>query len=367
MIKVLKLITKNCLGNFFHIRKKPKVIQMPITSRCNSRCKTCNIWKLRDNIDMDVSALSVALKDPFFSEVESVGINGGEITLFKEFNTLIDVILSIDKIKYIHIISNGLLPDRLIERLSITKRKCESKKVKLAFTLSVDGIYGVHDTIRGVSRGFSKTLHLLNVLLEKKEQLCDSFDIGCTISRYNVPFLIEFDEFIQEYGFPVIYHLGVPNKRIYTFNNSEDYNVLKDERSRLLAVDFFKMKMKTDCGILTKIRYFINYYYLKNKGEGRLAICSYLYQDVTIDEKLNLSLCATASDAIGNLKEYAASQIVKRGALGKEEKKVCNRCNTCIHYAIFPTFKGCLYYVVDNLWEKYSWGNKYKLLNRWFV
>ena len=105
------------LRNRLHIRKKPLVIQMPITSRCNSRCKTCNVWKYHDNIDIDYLTLEKALKDPFFSEVQSVGLNGGEFTLVPNFIEILNSVLTLPNIKYIYCISNGLFPKKLFEYL----------------------------------------------------------------------------------------------------------------------------------------------------------------------------------------------------------------------------------------------------------
>ena len=53
------------------IRTKPKTLQLPITSRCNSRCKTCNVWKTKERIDIDPEQLKRALEDSYFSNITS--------------------------------------------------------------------------------------------------------------------------------------------------------------------------------------------------------------------------------------------------------------------------------------------------------
>ena len=60
-IRLLMRFFKLAIAEWFPFRKKPFVIQMPITSRCNSRCVTCNVWRHRERIDIDDNALKKAL------------------------------------------------------------------------------------------------------------------------------------------------------------------------------------------------------------------------------------------------------------------------------------------------------------------
>ena len=78
-MKLIKKIIVNYFVGLLKIRVKPRILQMPVTSRCNSRCKTCNVWKVHEKIDIDVDRLKVILKDPFFSKLKAVGINGGKL------------------------------------------------------------------------------------------------------------------------------------------------------------------------------------------------------------------------------------------------------------------------------------------------
>src|SRR5687767_13914860 len=62
----------------------PKVVQLPVTYRCNSKCVMCNIWQMDYSNEMTTEEFSRFLKDDIFSRVEAVGINGGEPSLVKE-------------------------------------------------------------------------------------------------------------------------------------------------------------------------------------------------------------------------------------------------------------------------------------------
>ena len=65
-------------------RKYPKVLQLPITYKCNSRCIMCNVWKMDCSKEMTVEEFANFVKDPIFKKIEAVGINGGEPSLIHD-------------------------------------------------------------------------------------------------------------------------------------------------------------------------------------------------------------------------------------------------------------------------------------------
>lgn len=335
--------------------QKPLVIQMPITSRCNSRCKTCNVWKHKDNIDIDHVMLKEVLGDPFFSEVRTVGLNGGEFTLVPSFLSILDAVLSLPRLSGVYLISNGLFPKRLFEYLREAKTKCKEKNILLNICISIDGVESVHENVRGISNCFEKSRLILDELYKNKDCYCDSFSVGCTLSKYNIGFIRETESFFSQYnGLKVEYHLAVPNKRIGTFDDYEDYYVLNDEESRLLATEFFYERFRTAEDEHYKRQSFVNFYFLKHKGHGRLCGCDYLNRDVTIDENLDMSLCATASDIIGNLKKNGASELIKSAKRKKVQQSLKKQCDSCVHYSYHSlNLKGRLAYINAIMREKY--------------
>ena len=344
MIKTLlkKIIYISCENflDFFHVRRLPRVIQLPITGKCNSRCVTCNVWKHKDGIDMSAEKLREVLRDPFFSKVHGIGINGGELTLHSEVEGIFRAVLELPNIADISVISNGLITKRLKEILFVAKRLCEERGVLLTLTLSIDGVGDVDDQVRGVGNAYERTLRTLKEVVAEKEKYCDSILIGCTISQYNVDYLPQMEQLGKELNIPIEFHLAVPNKRIHTFDDSERYDVLANEHSRLLAAEFFykKMEERRQSGY-DMMRYFMQYDYLMSKGTRRLALCSYRYRDITIDEHMNLYLCATASDCIGNLTNSTVRELRHKGIFRKIEQSTFEHCNHCVHYCWQPTFR----------------------------
>ena len=329
---------------------------MPITSRCNSRCVTCNIWKYKDNIDIDSESLRKAFLDPFFSEVHTVGLNGGEFTLMPNFINVLEAVLTLPKLTNIYLISNGLFPKRLFEYLVKSKVLCTQNNVKLNICISVDGYGSVHEKIRGIPNCFNRTKSIIDELYNNTKVYCDSFSVGCTLSKQNIEYIRETEAFFSRYkNLTVEYHLAVPNKRIKTYEDNDDYYILNENKTRFLATEFFFEKFKNAPEGRFKRQQFVNYYFLKNKGKGRLCKCDYLKRDITIDENLNIALCATASEIVGNLKESTATEIIQSKKTKKESSRIKKTCNTCIHYSYNQlTLRGRILYINELIHQKYA-------------
>lgn len=346
-------------------RIKPRVLQMPITSRCNSRCQTCNIWKDKsEKVNMDTVALRKALIDSFFSEVSSVGINGGEPSLYQGFDELLDALFVLKKLRRIYFISNAIISHKLLKMMKTAKERCGEKNIEVHLTISIDGYKEIHDNIRGIPNSFDKTFETLLMIKSNQSKYCDVLDAGCTLSNDNIAYVIQTKVFLESKGITAYYHPAVPNKRLHNFEG-QHFSIMNNDRSRMLATEYFfgQFKYGNKNLLRGRLRSFLTYYYLLNHGNCRLAGCNYLRGDVTITENLDLCLCATASNAVGNLKEESATELLKKGKFLAEERNVQQYCQGCVHYIIFPTIKGLFLYVKELL-KPIVW-IRYKMLALW--
>ena len=354
-LRIIKRFCQRIYGEWHPKREKPRVLQMPITSRCNSCCVTCNVWKHHDRKDIDATLLKEALKDPFFSEVQSVGINGGEFSLVPNLIAVLDALSSLPRLENIYLITNGIATEKIKEHTKSAKSFCSAHGISVTLCISLDGVGKVHDTIRGIPGNFEKTMLLIPDLPTEQEKYCDNLVIGHTLSRFNIDKVPATADFLAPYDVTLDVHLAVPNKRIGTFTDSEKYNVLADEKSRQLAAEYFYSRFLYEGNLTAKARFFANYYYLKKQGNGRLSNCLYRYRDVTIDESLNLRLCATASESIGNIGKESASSIIKSARTKKETKRLLKECNSCIHYSYYPlSVKGRFLFACEVAKQQYS-------------
>jgi len=358
MIKMIGFIFRYLISNVLNIRIKPRELQLPVTGRCNSRCATCNVWKQQEGRDIDATGLKRALQDPFFSKVTVVGINGGEPSLLREPEKLLESLFVLKRLKHFYFISNGLLSGRLLTMMEKIKIRCAERGICVHLCISIDGVGEVHDKVRGVPGAFKKSMHTLELLKANQGKYCDTFEAGFTVSAGNVDDLSEAETYLEMKGIPVHFHLAVPNRRLHNFGNP-GFSVLTDRRARLAAMEFFFFRFKYGKGWKQRLRSFLTYDYLLHEGRRRLAGCNYLKSDVTITEALDLHLCATASPKVGNLLEATASRLRKEGGMKRVYGETKPYCEGCVHYIMFPTLRGVRAFGMQLLrpgvWLKYKW------------
>ncbi len=346
-MKYISFVFSYICTNWLKIRLRPKVLQLPVTNRCNSRCLTCNIWKIAEKTDCNADVLQSVLKNPFFQKIEVVGVNGGEPSLYSGIEKLVSALFVLKRLKRIHIISNGMNGKLLLDKLAKIKALCDTHHVKLYLTVSVDGIGSVHDAVRGISGAFEKTIQTVKCILQNKAMYCDCLDIGCTISNTNVGFMPAVSVLCKQLGVDSYYHLAVPNERLHTFDDAS-YSILHDRRNMQLAQEYFYGEFKYAPSLKHRIRSFINYDYLAHGGKRRLAPCQYLRRDITIDENLNLFLCACAGKKLWSLSDTVVPKN-SRKIIAEEEKRLTKLCDSCIHYIVYPSIKSLFLFIKERL------------------
>ncbi|NLE04320.1 MAG: radical SAM protein, partial [Crenarchaeota archaeon] len=178
----LKMILSS---SFFKIKgnkkKFPTVLQLPITYKCNSKCKMCDIWKMKSSDEYSIEDFELLLRDPIFKEITSVGINGGEPSLLKNLPEYAKVIVKLPKISSLNIISNGFNQKLLLFYVEKIYQMCKIKKIKFHISISLDGYGEIHNIVRGKENAFEKTIATIDEIILNQEKYCDSLDLGCTI------------------------------------------------------------------------------------------------------------------------------------------------------------------------------------------
>lgn len=325
----------------------PRVLQFPITGRCNSKCGTCSVPELAPDVDMTVERVREIMQNDFFRKIQSIGINGGEPSLVKELPEIIDELLNLPQLKAIHMITNGMLTERILEITKAIHTSCKSNGVHFSLSVSLDGIDEIYWACRGVS-SFTKTIETIQTVVDNPGVYCSSFSAGCTVSKYNVDYLQANDAYCVEHGIPIFYRLAVPNRRIHNLGYSDDFSVLTDEGNRRSAMEFFfgKVVDKSDRNWKEKFTYYAIFRYLEKEGHVRLADCFWKWRDVTIDELGNIYYCATESKKLGTLDSSNAKSIVHaKENLNYRKELVRDHCQHCIHYAFAPSIRGAFSFI----------------------
>lgn len=181
-----------------------KVVQPPapinltlsITNQCNSRCQSCDIWKI---YPAEKHRLVEELRPDEIERIfKSVGpvyffnISGGEPFLRKDIVDIVRIGCTHLKPSVVHIPTNALSPQRihdLTEEMLVGMRTW-SPGTKLTLKPSFDGVAEYHDWVRGIPGNYDKlvrTLELLAQLRRRHDHL--RVGIGTVISTMNIDHL----------------------------------------------------------------------------------------------------------------------------------------------------------------------------------
>lgn len=151
-----------------------KDIVLAITYRCNSHCRMCNIWQIKDH-ENEFSLLDLAnLPDG----LESLNLSGGEPFLRKDLEEIVrEVKKRLPKTDII-ISTNGFATELVLEKT----RKILKINPDIGIAVSLDGIGVAHDKIRGIPDGYQKVLETIKGL---KELGLKKLRLAFTVGDYN--------------------------------------------------------------------------------------------------------------------------------------------------------------------------------------
>ncbi len=162
---------------------KPFSLVISVSFRCNSRCRTCDVWR-KPNDDMTVEEWDRVFRSlgraPFY-----LTFTGGEPFLRKDLDELVIRAYRHCRPQVITVPTNGMLTERT---LSMVERMCrECPKATIGINLSLDGIGPEHDQIRGVEGNWDRAMATWQGLKElQKAHNNLVLTVHTVISRFNV-------------------------------------------------------------------------------------------------------------------------------------------------------------------------------------
>jgi MoaA/NifB/PqqE/SkfB family radical SAM enzyme len=167
-----------------------------VTSRCNSRCRTCFYWEelnRRDDLTFgEIERLSTSM--PRFNEI---WLSGGEPTLREELVEILALYHRQNGIRSVNLPVNGLLPDKLVRVAESIFAACPGLKMNL--NLALDGIGETHDALRGVPGNYARALESLERLQElRRREPRLRLHVNSVVCRENVGEMVPLGETIRE-------------------------------------------------------------------------------------------------------------------------------------------------------------------------
>lgn len=203
----------------------PSSVTVSVTNQCNSRCKTCFIWSLyKDQPDRMKREFTV---DEFGKTFESLGtgvvwitFSGGEPFLRRDLSEICEAAEENCKPGIITIPTNCLLPQTIVPTMKRILERCADPSFVL--NLSLDGVNGKHDEIRGIPGNWQKFLETFSALKELKKEF-ENLHIGVhsVVSKFSINGLLDLYEYVKELH-PDSYITELAEKRTELFNTSKD-------------------------------------------------------------------------------------------------------------------------------------------------
>ena len=326
---MLELIPRIFVYRFFRKFGFPRIMPMNYTISllytCNSRCKTCNVWKKKsDNLTIsEYKQIFKKLgKSPYWFT-----LSGGEPFLRKDIVEICLELYKYTKPKIINIPSNGLLTNTIVKNVKLITEICS--KSQIIVNLSIDNIAGKHDNIRGVPGNYVK---VINTFKKLKALNIDNLAIGIhtVISKLNVAdFSVIANELMQLQ--PDSYITEIAEKRIELDTMESD--ITPDIISYCTAIDYLIHRIKNGkFKGMNKITqsFRIEYYNLVKKilrDKTQVIPCYAGVTSAQISPDGEVWSCCIKAESMGNLREndYNFKKIWYSKDMNKERRSIKNK------------------------------------------
>ena len=212
----------------------PRVINFPITNKCNYRCVMCNVWKPEHSSmkDMTIAEIKEVFSQELFKRLKHVGISGGEPFLRKDlFEVVRAIVETLPKLRSISIITNASLPNTF-EKTREIKSYLSANGIHFSLEVSIDGIGEVHDLNRGVKGAFDKTY----MNFKKLNDACLVDTISTTITKNNIRTLYDNLNFARKHNVLINFRLASSIDRLFNKDKVPIFTFTEEER--LLLIKF---------------------------------------------------------------------------------------------------------------------------------
>ncbi len=319
--------------------EKPVVIQFPVIDICNSRCQMCRIWENKKSYVISPEQLDRSLRNPLFSEVKTVGLNGGEPTLRKDIASLADALfVALPKIEAISLITNAYKSDEVIKRISEVGEVVQSHGGALHLMVSLDGYGDVHDRVRGKPGNFERAQRVIDFI--QNSPLVSSLSFGCTIIKENVYGLADLLEYSLSKGVYIKYRIGIPHKRLYTEHITDPYAVTEEEKYHIAEfleglIEHYETNLRQRFFYRSLIDQILH-------NAPRKAGCDWQHRGATITSKGELLFCAVQSKVLSNIQDSGCEEAYF-GNADHLKSIIQKNCSTCTHdYVGLPDRKQLL-------------------------
>jgi MoaA/NifB/PqqE/SkfB family radical SAM enzyme len=228
----------------------PLNLTFSVTNLCQSKCKTCGIWRLyREHPEKLKEELSLDEIEKIFKSMGHIyvfNISGGEPFLRADIDQIIKLACRYLTPGVIHIPTNAISPILVLKhvRRIIAFLKEEYPHVRLTIKPSLDHVGDKHNEIRGVKGNFEKVIQLFKQLKAYQADYPHlHVELGTVISRWNVDDIHEISQFVMQLAADS-YRNEIAEQRSEMFNVGD--TITPDPQEYQQAIDLFVAQIKQD-------------------------------------------------------------------------------------------------------------------------
>lgn len=336
----------------------PRSLMINLTYKCNSRCVMCNIWRMKPKNEVNIKGWKKIMKDKIFSDIRNLTISGGEPLLYKDFINAIKLFVdSMSKLRRLVLNTNGFMPERVEKEIFELAKFCKNKGIKFVVNVSIDGVEEVHNGIRRIENGFSKSTETVRRIKKISKKYHINVGVSCVLLRQNISKYKEMEEWLTKSKNKGSYQIvGFLNTFLNNIESKKDLDINTKVKHDFLNV---LSDIRDNCGIYNPMKYYWEDM-LAMYGDGtiRSTPCPFLIDDFVIDGLGDVYYCLS-TNPIGNfIKEKRSVGDIYFDLKNIRLRKkfpggVCQKCNSgcnVVNGLAFDFKKYLWYKITGRLW-----------------
>lgn len=302
---MIELIPKIPLYKSFKLFSFPKLMPKSMTFvstyRCNSKCKTCEIWRIK-NYEDELKLWEYKKIFQSIGKLSWATIGGGEPFLREDFIAIVKELCKNCRPEIVNIPTNGSLYE-IIPR-AIKEILKNSNGAKIILNVSLDGIGKRHDETRGFPDNFELTMKTIKEL----KKINGNFILGINsiLSKFNINNFDELYNFVDENIKPDSFIMEVAQNRREFFNLNSKLLPQKEKIIKVLEFVLNRYRQKRpppNLKIIKRLRLAYYNYLLSLLDKKEPIQCYAGYVSCQVNAYGDVWVCATKGLKLGNLRE----------------------------------------------------------------
>ncbi|MEW6063434.1 MAG: radical SAM protein [Nanoarchaeota archaeon] len=281
-------------------KKLPFNLTLGLTYRCNSKCSTCNIWRMTSKDELTLQEYNKIFKN-LGKKAEWITFSGGEPFLRTDIIEIVKSAYNNCNPKTIVIPTNAILYQIIPKKVEEILKACP--KTRITINLSLDGIGKKHEKIRGIKNNFEYFLRTYDGLKKLKHYKNFELGIHTVISRFNVSNIKEIYEYVSKNLDPDSYITEIAEQRVELDTIGMD--ITPNEKEYATAINYLIDEIKKRKFTL-KQRFRIQYYNLVKEilaKKTQVIPCYAGFASAQIAPNGDVWTCCIRAQPMGNLRK----------------------------------------------------------------